>query len=229
MEPQEIANELASLPFEDRLAWIATHLGRVVFSTSFGKEDQAITSAIARRQLPIRIFTLETGRLFEETLALYAITRERYGLSIEPYFPDAAQLRDFVGAKGPNAFYESVETRRECCRIRKVEPLRKALEGADVWVTGLRRGQSENRSSLPFAEWDQEHGIVKVHPLLDWDEAQLDAYIFEHNIPVNRLHAKGYPSIGCAPCTRAVAPGQDPRSGRWWWEDATKRECGLHA
>jgi len=229
MDPQEIADQLALLTLDDRLAWIAANLGLAAFSTSFGKEDQAITSAIAQGKSSIRIFTLETGRLFEETLALYAITLERYGLPITPFFPGAVQLQDFVGSKGPNAFYESIETRRECCHIRKVEPLRKALEGADVWVTGLRRGQSENRSSLPFAEWDQEHGLLKVHPVLDWSDERLEAYLLEHNVPVNRLHAKGYPSIGCAPCTRAVAPGQDARSGRWWWEDANKRECGLHA
>lgn len=228
MTPQEIANILKPLTLFERVLWIGQNLSPAAFSTSFGKEDQAITHAIAETKASIRIFTLDTGRLFEETHAVFATTRERYGVSIETFFPDPQAIGEYVSKNGPNGFYDSVDLRLECCRIRKVEPLRKALAGAKVWVTGLRRGQSGNRSELPLAEWDETHGIIKVHPLLEWTEERLDEHIREHNISVNRLHARGFPSIGCAPCTRAVAPGQDPRSGRWWWEDATKRECGLH-
>lgn len=228
MTPQEIAEKLAPLTLAERVVWIGQNLSPASFSTSFGKEDQAITHAIAETKADIRIFTLDTGRLFEETQAVFATTRERYGVKIETYHPDAQAIGEYVTRNGPNGFYDSVDLRLECCRIRKVEPLKRALAGSKVWVTGLRRGQSGNRSELPLAEWDEAHGLIKVHPLLEWTEERLDEHVREHNISVNRLHARNFPSIGCAPCTRAVAPGQDPRSGRWWWEDATKRECGLH-
>jgi len=228
MNAQEIAASLRALALPERLSWIGQHFNSAVFSTSFGKEDQAITHAIAEAKSSIRVFTLDTGRLFEETLAVFATTRDRYGLAIDTYVPDSVALQSFVTSRGPNAFYDSVESRLECCRIRKVEPLGRALLGADVWVTGLRRGQSGNRADLPLVEWDNDHNLFKIHPVLDWEDEQLEVYIGKNGIPVNRLHAKGFPSIGCAPCTRAVAPGQDPRAGRWWWEDATKRECGLH-
>jgi len=198
------------------------------FSTSLGKEDQVITHAIAEKKLPIRIFTLDTGRLFEETQSLITATRERLEVSIEVYTPNADSLQKFLSEKGPNSFFESVENRLECCRIRKVEPLKRALVGTQVWLTGLRRAQSANRSNLPFEETDPDHNVLKIHPLLDWTDEQLDAYISTHNIPINRLHAKGFPSIGCAPCTRAVKLGEDSRAGRWWWENPNKKECGLH-
>ena len=198
------------------------------FSTSLGKEDQVITHAIAEKKLPIRIFTLDTGRLFEETQSLITATRERLEVSIEVYTPNADSLQKFLSEKGPNSFFESVENRLECCRIRKVEPLKRALVGTQVWLTGLRRAQSANRSNLPFEETDPDHNVLKIHPLLDWTDEQLDAYISNHNIPINRLHAKGFPSIGCAPCTRAVKLGEDSRAGRWWWENPNKKECGLH-
>lgn len=228
MTPEAIAEAIAPLDLPGRLEWIGRNLSPAAFSTSFGMEDQVVTHAIAESGAPVRVFTLDTGRLFEETQAVFATTRERYGVHIETFFPDPRALQDYVSANGPNGFYDSVELRVECCRIRKVEPLGRALKGAGAWITGLRRGQSSNRSDLPFAEWDEQHGLVKVHPLLDWSDARLEAHVRERNISVNRLHAKGFPSIGCAPCTRAVPPGQDPRSGRWWWEDKTKRECGLH-
>jgi len=228
MTPQQIAQQIEPLTLEERLGWISLNYPTTSFSTSFGKEDQAITHAIGSASLPLRVFTLDTGRLFEETHALAAITRERYHLEIQAFFPETQQVEALVTAKGPTSFYESVEARLECCRIRKVEPLRRALQGTAAWITGMRRGQSENRAHLPFAEWDAEHELVKIHPLLDWDDARLDAYLQAQNVPVNRLHAKGYPSIGCAPCTRPVPQGQDPRAGRWWWEDTTKKECGLH-
>lgn len=214
---------------EARLARLATLFPTGVrFSTSFSKEDQAITFAIVQQAPAIGIFTLDTGRLFEETYSTWAATVERIGAHIEPFAPDTALLQQFLASKGPNAFYESVPNRLECCHIRKVEPLARALKGAHVWVTGLRQSHSPERANLPMAEWDDTHGLVKVHPLLDWSEESLDAYIGEHSIPINRLHAKGFPSIGCAPCTRAIKPGEDFRAGRWWWENTAKKECGLH-
>ncbi len=223
-----LANRLATANLEERLRIIVEILGSgTAFSTSLGKEDQAITHALFTQELPIRVFTLDTGRLFEATQSVLAATRERYG-HIETWFPDTAALQSLLTAKGPNSFYDSVEARLQCCHIRKVEPLRRALQGATAWITGLRAGQSANRSQLTMVEWDNDHNLLKIHPLLDWSEEQVDEYVKSHHVPVNRLHAQGYPSIGCAPCTRAVAPGADPRSGRWWWENPNKKECGLH-
>jgi len=202
--------------------------GSLAFSTSFGKEDQAITHAITSEHLPIRIFTLDTGRLFEETYSVWNATIERLGAAIETYTPDAKALQIFLSKNGPTSFYQSVEHRLDCCHLRKVEPLQRALQGAQVWITGLRAGQSANRAKLTMVERDEGHGVTKVHPLLHWTDAELDEYLATHNIPVNRLHAKGFPSIGCAPCTRAVKPGEDARAGRWWWENPNKKECGLH-
>ena len=224
-----LSAELAQMTLAERLALLAERFpGLVRFSTSFGKEDQAITQAIVKHAPGIGIFTLDTGRLFEETYSTFSATRERLGASIEVFTPKQDALAQFVSAKGPNSFFESVANRLECCRIRKVEPLQRALQGVAVWITGLRRGQSANRAELPFAEWDSDHELIKVNVILDWDDGQLDSYIDAHNIPINRLHAKGFPSIGCAPCTRAVKPGEDSRAGRWWWENPNKKECGLH-
>ena len=233
MKPEQLtdlASALEALDLNERLKLLARTFpaGSIAFSSSLGLEDQAITHAISQTQVPVRIFTLDTGRLFEETQSLLAATRERLGVQVQVFVPDALLLQEFLTSQGPNSFYESVEGRLECCRIRKVEPLRRALQGAQVWITGLRREQSANRATLPIAEWDSEHKLVKVHPLIDWSEEQLRDYVATNNIPVNRLHAKGFPSIGCAPCTRAVKPGEDPRSGRWWWEIPNKKECGLH-
>jgi len=202
--------------------------GGAVFSTSFGLEDQAILHAIAEAGLAVRVVTLDTGRLFEETHTLHAQTRKRYGIPIDVFFPEPAALRRLIAERGPNGFYDSVENRRECCRVRKVEPLRLALAGAKLWITGIRREQSEERAQLVPIEWDAQHGLLKYHPLLDATDADLRHFITEHDVPYNPLHDKGYPSIGCAPCTRAVAPGEPARRGRWWWEDDAKKECGLH-
>jgi phosphoadenosine phosphosulfate reductase len=199
-----------------------------VFSTSFGLEDQAILDAIWQAGLAVRVVTLDTGRLFEETHALHAETRKRYGISIEVFSPDPLALRTLIAERGPNGFYDSVENRRECCRVRKVEPLRLALAGADLWITGIRREQSEERARLAPIEWDEQHGLLKYHPLLAVTETELRRYVIVHDVPYNLLHSWGYRSIGCAPCTRAVAPGEPARRGRWWWEDDAKKECGLH-
>jgi phosphoadenosine phosphosulfate reductase len=202
--------------------------GRVVFSTSFGMEDQLLTHWIATERLPVRIFTLDTGRLFPETYAVWAATLEAYGVPIETYHPEAGRLGDFVTRRGPNAFYGSVSDRLACCRIRKVEPLREALRGAAVWVTGIRAGQGSGRDAMPMLEWDEGHGLYKFHPLHACGAEELRQEVDRHGVPYNSLHDKGFVSIGCAPCTRAVGPGEDFRAGRWWWERGAGKECGLH-
>jgi phosphoadenosine phosphosulfate reductase len=201
---------------------------KIVFSTSLSLEDQAITHMIATENLPVRIFTLDTGRHFAETYKTLDSTRERYGVSPEVYFPQTAAVEKLMRDKGAYSFYQSLEARQECCGIRKVEPLSRAIRGADLWLTGIRRVHSPDRSHLPYAEHDHTNSIVKFHPLLDWTDEQLKSFISENNIPYNRLQDRGFLSIGCEPCTRAVKPGESIRSGRWWWEDPDKKECGLH-
>jgi phosphoadenosine phosphosulfate reductase len=198
------------------------------FATSFGVEDMVLLDLIAAHAPGIEIFTLDTGRLPEETYRLMSAARERYPLPIRVCFPEAGALERFVALNGPNAFYESVAQRKECCHVRKVEPLRRALRGKRAWVTGLRREQSARRGSLAIRSRDEANGLEKFNPLLDWSAEEVWAYVRERDVPYNALHDRGYPSIGCAPCTRAVEPGADIRSGRWWWEEAGGRECGLH-
>jgi phosphoadenosine phosphosulfate reductase len=202
--------------------------GQVVFSTSLGQEDQVITAIIGKGNLPVKIFTLDTGRLFNESYELLEKTTLRYKTTIEVCFPDAADVQQYVNNKGINAFYESVENRKECCFIRKVKPLNKALQGAKVWITGLRADQSDNRKEMSTIEWDEQRQLYKYNPLLNWTLAEMLAYIELHSVPYNPLHDKGFVSIGCAPCTRAIEPGEDIRAGRWWWE-LSKKECGLHS
>lgn len=202
--------------------------GAVVCSTSFGVEDQVITHQIHASGAEVSLFTLDTGRLFPETYSTWSATLERYGLPIEAWYPDEAALRNWVTSHGPNAFYASPELRKACCHIRKVEPLARALAGRMVWVTGIRSAQSPERQHTPILEWDSHYGIIKYHPLLDWTDEQTWAFVREHQIPYNPLHDKGFVSIGCAPCTRAIRAGEDFRAGRWWWEDNSKKECGLH-
>ncbi len=203
--------------------------GKIVFSTSFGWEDQVITHMIFANKLPIKVFTLETGRLFPETYYVWNRTMELYGQPIHAYYPDGRLLEQLISKKGPNSFYESVENRKECCNIRKVEPLRRALRGNDCWVTGIRADQSANRQFMGDTEWDEQNNLVKFHPLYNWTLDEVKDYIKENNIPYNALHDRGFPSIGCAPCTRAISEGEDFRAGRWWWEDQSKKECGLHS
>jgi len=202
--------------------------GQVVFSSSFGLEDQAVTHMIFSNQIPIKIFTLETGRLFPETYYVWNRTMEIYGQPIHAYYPQHGPLEQMVNTKGPNSFYESVDNRKECCGIRKVEPLKRALAGNECWVTGIRAEQSPNREVMQSIEWDELHMVIKFHPIFNWTLEEVKDYIKTHNIPYNTLHDKGFPSIGCLPCTRAVQPGEDFRAGRWWWEDQDKKECGLH-
>lgn len=201
--------------------------GAVAFSTSFGQEDQVLADMIWRHQLPVRVFTLDTGRLFQETYELMDLTRARYKQPFEVYFPETAAVEKLVAEKGMNSFYDSVENRKECCYIRKVAPLNRALKGVKVWITGLRAEQSENRQGLEALEWDEARGLYKYNPLIHWSYEDMLAYLDQHNVPFNKLHNQGFISIGCAPCTRAIEPGEHPRAGRWWWEQS-KKECGLH-
>ncbi len=211
------------------LAFLAGRFaGSAVFSTSFGMEDQVIAHLIFTNQLPIRVFTLDTGRNFQETYSTWARTIERYQQPVEVYYPQTAAIEKLIAEKGPNSFYYSVENRRECCHIRKVEPLSRALKGQQLWVTGIRAEQSPNRHDMNSLEWDPTHNLLKFHPLFDWSFQEVQDYVRQHNIPYNPLHDKGFLSIGCAPCTRAIREGEDFRAGRWWWEDASKKECGLH-
>lgn len=199
-----------------------------VFSSSLGQEDQVLTDIIFRNDLPVKIFTIDTGRLFNETYELLDRTTSRYKKPIQVYFPEAADVEKFVAEKGINSFYESVDNRKSCCHIRKVIPLNRALKGAGVWITGLRAEQSGNRHDMPMIEWSEEKQLYKFNPLIRWTYDQMMDYINANNVPYNRLHDKGFISIGCAPCTRAIEPGEDARAGRWWWETSQK-ECGLHA
>jgi len=212
------------------LAWVWKRYGRkAAFASSFGAEDVVLIDLAAKTSKDVRIFTLDTGRLPEETYQVIEEIRRKYGVSIEVFFPEAGAVERLVGAKGLYSFRESVENRKECCRIRKVEPLGRALRGAEAWVTGLRREQSATRTDLKIFESDAtQGGLLKVSPIAGWTEAQVWEYIRKNNVPYNRLHDAGYPSIGCAPCTRAVKEGEDVRAGRWWWELPEHKECGLH-
>jgi phosphoadenosine phosphosulfate reductase len=202
--------------------------GKVVFSSSLGQEDQVLTDVIFKNNIPVEIFTIDTGRLFNETYELLDKTTARYKKSIKVYFPEANDVEEFVAAKGINSFYESVENRKECCHIRKVIPLNRALKGASIWITGLRADQSNNRKDMPMIEWSEEKQLYKFNPLINWTYEEVMDYIKEFYVPYNTLHDKGFISIGCAPCTRAIEPGEDARAGRWWWETSQK-ECGLHS
>lgn len=204
------------------------HPGNVVFTTSFGYEDQVITDFIFRNNLEINVVTLDTGRLFEETYKVYRSTLEKYAKPIKAYFPPTEKVEQLLAEKGPFSFYESLENRKECCFIRKVIPLKRALAGNEIWITGLRASQSENRSDLHEFEWDEGNQIIKFNPLLAWSLEQTIQYVKENNVPYNVLHDRGFVSIGCEPCTRAIRPGEDFRAGRWWWEQNSGKECGLH-
>ena len=203
--------------------------GQIVFSTSFGWEDQVITHLIFANNIPIKVFTLETGRLFPETYYVWNRTLEMYGKEIHAYFPNASKLQQMVSTKGPSSFYESVENRKECCNIRKIVPLKRALAGNKLWITGIRAEQSANRHDMENVEWDEGNNLIKYHPIYSWTLNDIKQFISNNNVPYNTLHDKGFPSIGCAPCTRAIQPGEDFRAGRWWWEDQSKKECGLHS
>jgi len=227
---EEIANTIKDLDPVGALKFFANEYpGKIIFSTSFGWEDQVITHMIFANDIPIEVFTLETGRLFPETYYVWNRTLEIYNKPIKAYFPQAEAIQNFVNANGPNSFYESVENRKQCCYLRKLEPLKRAISGNHLWVTGIRSEQSLNRHDMSNLEWDEQNQMIKFHPIFFWSLDEVKAYIKKNNIVYNTLHDKGFPSIGCAPCTRAVREGEDFRAGRWWWEDQSKKECGLHA
>ena len=215
---------------EEALALLAELFpNEIVFSTSLGCEDQVITHQIFSNELNIEVFTLDTGRLFAETYSVWNSTLDRYKKTIKVYYTNTDSIQELVSKKGPSSFYESAENRKECCYIRKVEPLKRALKGKKIWITGIRAEQSDNRNDMPQLEWDEANQIIKFHPILNWTLKEVKDYIFKYNIPYNPLHDKGFVSIGCAPCTRAIKEGEDFRAGRWWWEDKSKKECGLHS
>ena len=224
-----LAAELSGLNEVDALRRLAALFpGQVVFSTSLGYEDQVITDLIATNDIPIRLFTLDTGRMFGETYSVWNKTLSRYGLTIDTMFPKQADVEGLLTEKGPYSMYENVDNRKECCFIRKVEPLNRALRDQKIWITGIRAEQSNNRHDMTQLEWDEAHQLYKFHPLMNWSFVDVKAYVNDNNVPYNPLHDKGFVSIGCQPCTRAVQPGEDFRAGRWWWEENSKKECGLH-
>ena len=208
--------------------FIERYKEKIVFSSSLGAEDQVLTEMIVRIDKKTKIFTLDTGRLFGETYELIEKTNARYGINISVYFPDRQEVEDMVNKKGVNLFYESIENRKLCCKVRKIGPMTRALKGVDIWITGLRREQSVTRDNLNVAKWDENYKLIKLNPLINWTENEVWNYIREKNIPYNKLHDLGYLSIGCAPCTRTVKKGEDVRAGRWWWEMPEHKECGLH-
>lgn len=230
---QNVINELLSAVKDknevETLQYLASKFeSSIAFSTSFGQEDQIITDMIYANNIPIEIFTLDTGRLFPETYKVFSRTNEKYNRKIITYYPDTEKVEKLVSEKGPMSFYESVENRKECCYIRKVEPLTRALQNVKCWITGLRAGQSNVRQSINTFTWDENFNIIKYNPLVRWSLDEVLDYIKRKNVPYNSLHDKNFVSIGCQPCTRAIQEDEDIRAGRWWWEDNSKKECGLH-
>ena len=229
MKIQDLTNSIQDKSIVEQLQFLSEKFaGKIAFSTSFGQEDQVITDIIFANNLPIEIFTLDTGRMFEETYKTLSKTLQKYNKKITVYFPNKEDVEKLVTEKGAYSFYESLENRKECCGIRKIVPLKRALENVDCWITGLRAEQSTARTGLVLLEDDENFGVIKYNPLKDWSLEKTVEYIKEHNVPYNILHDKGFISIGCSPCTRAISPEQDIRAGRWWWENNSKKECGLH-
>lgn len=208
--------------------FLHAYSGRIALSSSLSIEDQMLTDLIANIAPATRIFTLDTGRLFPETYSLIERTRMKYPITLEVFFPDAAEVENMVRENGINLFYESAELRKKCCQVRKIQPLKRAFQGLEVWICGLRREQSVTRQDMQLIEWDASNGLIKLNPLIDYTEAQVWEYIKKNQVPYNKLHDRGFPSIGCQPCTRAIEPGEDVRAGRWWWENPEQKECGLH-
>ena len=225
---EKLNQQFASLSLEEAFETLST-LGfkNIAFSTSLGQEDQVLTDVIFKNNHPIKVFTLDTGRLFEQTYDVLDKTQKKYNKSISSFAPDNNELETLLDSKGPYSFYDSIENRKECCSIRKINPLQKALKGVDLWITGLRASQSNSRSTLSFFSYDDAFELPKFNPLVNWTLEEVENYLEQNNVPQNSLHKKGFVSIGCEPCTRAVKPGEDIRSGRWWWEES-KKECGLH-
>ncbi len=228
-EINKLNKELAGFSAEENIEYfIKKYKNKITFATSLGAEDQIIIEIISRISPVIKIFTLDTGRLFPQTYDLLDRTNKKFNINIQVQFPDYNKVEKMVNEKGINLFFESIENRKLCCNVRKIEPLKRALKGYNAWISGLRRGQSDLRSKTQLIEWDKVNEIIKINPLYNWTDDMVWDYIREKKIPYNPLHDKGYPSIGCQPCTRAIFPGEDNRAGRWWWENTYTRECGLH-
>jgi phosphoadenosine phosphosulfate reductase len=229
MKLKELSDQLWGKTIEERLEiLVSLFRGRIIFTTSFGIEDQVITHKIFSNNLPVKVVTLDTGRLFPETYEVFTQTIKKYNKNINVYFPEYETIEKMTTENGPFSFYESKEKRQECCRLRKVVPLNRALTGMECWISGIRASQSDNRSQMKDLEYDEAKKLYRFHPLFDWSLEDVENYIKEKNIPYNSLHDKGFISIGCEPCTRAVIKGQDFRSGRWWWENDEPKECGCH-
>ena len=226
---RELNQQLPLHGLADRLRLVRDLVsGAVVLTTSFGLEDQVLTHVVAEAGLEIGLATLDTGRMFPEVYALWQQTEQRYGVTIRPAYPAAKDVQDFVQGHGINGFYDSIEARKACCAARKIAPLKRVLDWADLWVTGLRADQSQQRGQAEWAQYDEAFGLIKVSPLLDWSRDEVLAFARAHNVPINPLHEQGFVSIGCAPCTRAITEGEEERAGRWWWEHDSHKECGLH-
>ena len=226
---KELSDQLSGKSIEENLAWLGTRFaGRIVFTTSLGIEDQVITHMIFKNDLDIKVATLDTGRLFPQTYDVLSNTISRYRKKITVHFPEYEAVEKMVSEKGPFSFFESKENRMECCRLRKVVPLNRALDGMECWISGIRADQSDNRNQMNWIEYDEAKKLIKFYPLFNWSFEDVNNFIKENNVPYNSLHDKGYVSIGCEPCTRAVKPGEDFRAGRWWWENDGSKECGCH-
>ena len=227
MNLEQIEQQTEDFSWQEKLIFVGKNFSDIIFSTSFSIEDQIITNFIASNKLPIAIFTLDTGRLFDETYQLWQKTLDIYGIKISAFYPDAKNIGEFVSKNGIDSFYQSKELRLSCCHIRKVEPLKRALQGKQLWISGVRKEHSHNRSDKGFFEFDESLKINKFYPLLQTTEEEVWSYLKANNVPFNPLYNQGFKSIGCKPCTRAVEVGEDARAGRWWWENG-KKECGLH-
>jgi phosphoadenosine phosphosulfate reductase len=215
-------------PVEALDFFLSKFKGKIAFASSLGLEDQVLTEMISSIDPEAKIFTLDTGRLFPETYDLISRTSNKYKIPIEVYFPDAGEVEQMVSKKGINLFFDSIANRKLCCFVRKLKPLERALSGLDAWITGLRKDQSVTRADSKLVEWDENNELIKINPLINWSEQEVLEYVEARKIPVNPLHDKGFASIGCHPCTRAIEPGEDVRAGRWWWENPETKECGLH-
>jgi len=229
MELRDLKYRLNGFSCEDQMEkLISIFPGKVIFTTSLGIEDQIITHKIFTNNLDIKVITLDTGRLFPQTYDVFSSTIIKYNKKINVYFPESEAVEKMVTEKGPYSFYQSVENRKECCRIRKVAPLKRALDGMEVWISGIRADQSDNRSQMDWIEYDEAKNLYKFYPLFNWSFDDVKSFVKENNVPYNSLHDKGFVSIGCEPCTKAIKPGEDFRAGRWWWENEGGKECGLH-
>ena len=225
---KNIEEKILSLNTIDLIKYILENHKNIAFSTSLGAEDQVITDMIYKVDKKTKVFTLDTGRLHSQTYKVMDETNLKYGVKIEVFFPKYEDVQNLYKVQGVNGHFETIEKRKNCCNIRKIEPLKRALQGVDIWITGLRASQSVTREAMPLIEWDDNFKVIKINPLINWSEEDVWDYIKENRVPYNKLHDMGFPSIGCEPCTRAIKDGEDIRAGRWWWEDPAHKECGLH-